>query len=434
MTNQMVLSKLGQKLLENDEKKLIKLCNYGLQVEIFQRNQLICKKLATVIKTKSKQAFKAVKYYESVENAKRDWCYDHKKKIYKRTYVSIEDLFDKIERRTILFCNNKNCGKRFDLESKYLQHRDTCALKEFSTTIKYKQQKSEPDDIGLKLLKDLGFNHCTKHFMVFDVECMTSSDTINKRNHQTLVSISAQCSWEDTPMCFIREDSNIQSGIELVKKFLAYAHQRQNYFEGEFCQHLTPFREQLESFGEKSISINYEINRAKATLDNLSKLLIFSFNGERYDSPVLYPYLAMLMGERGENVNIIKRGSGLMSISTSSLRFGDCINFVGKMSLRKFSTTFSNQILDEKGIFPHQRYHSIEEIKNDSSFPQYHTFGSDLSKPGTAELERYIYKIFLDDSIFFNSEIKQIMKICLMIKRVCLLLMIQIYWSRFILQ
>ena len=396
MTNQLILSNLGQKLLENDEKKLIKLCNYGLQVEIFARNSQSCKKLATVIRTKAKQAFKAVKYYDTIQDAKRDWCYDQKKQKYQRSYVSIEDLFDKIEKRTFLFCDNRNCGKRFDLESKYSQHRETCSLRESVTNIRYKQLKSEPDDIGLRLLKDLGFNHITKHFMVFDVECVTSSKTSNKRNHQTLVSISAQCSWENSPVCFIRENSNIDSGIKLVKQFLAYAHQRQNYFEGEFCQHLTPFREQLESFGDKSISLNYEINRAKATLENLSKLLIFSFNGERYDSPCLYPYLAMLIGEGGESLNIIKRGSGLMSISTSSLRFGDCINFVGKMSLRKFSSTFSDQILDGKGIFPHGRFTSIEDIKNESSFPPYHAFGSDLSKPGTAELERYILKNFLE--------------------------------------
>ena len=368
------------------------MCNFGLQVEIFHRNQLTCKKLQTVIFTKAKQTLKASKYYTSIDNAKRDWSYDSKAKKYQRCYVSIEDLFDKIQKVQFTFCDNKNCGKRFDLESKYLKHRETCSLREQYTNIKYKQQKSEPDDIGLRLLKDLGFDqsHITKHFMVFDVEC-TTAKAADKRKHQTLVSISAQCSWDDEPVCFVREDSNIDSGISLVRKFLAYAHIKQSYFEGEFCSHLAYFREKLESFGDKSISLNYEINRAKATLENLSKLLIFSYNGERYDNAVTYPYLAMLIAERGESLNIIKRGSGLMSIATSKLRFGDVINFCGKMSLRKFSMTFSDQFQsDGKGIFPHQLYANIEDIKSDSTFPPYHSFRSDLTNIRTDELERYV--------------------------------------------
>ena len=389
MNDSLVLANLGQKIVINDQRRFQKFTSCGLQIELWLRSNTTCKKLCTVFRTTCAKTIKCVKYYDSVEQAKRDWAYNSRLKKYLRTHITLADRFEKIEKRIFLFCKNKNCSKRFDIESKYNAHTLACSNREQNVRVNYKQIRMTSDEVGIGLLKDLGFNHHTQHFLAFDVECCSSVGTgCEKRRHQTLVSISCQNSWGWEPVCFTRQDSNIESGIQLVERFLEYAHDCQRYFQQTFCSSFNHYHEQLDAFGEKSFSQKYEIDRARGVLEHLAKLNVLSFNGEKYDTPVLYPYLSSIFGENKEQINIIKRGTGLMSIATRKLRFGDAVNFVGKMSLAKFSKTFSNQVIPDKGIFPHEKFKCIEMIRQATEFPDYSSFESTLKRPSQSTLQQ----------------------------------------------
>lgn len=77
-----------------------------------------------------------------------------------------------------------------------------------------------------------------------------------------------------------------------------------------------------------------------------------------------------------------------MLFQTPSLSFIDISNFVGSLSLRKFSQNYCDSEFSTKGIFPYSLFSCIEEIRSCTSFPDYFKFKNNLNIPSAADLEQ----------------------------------------------
>ena len=92
--------------------------------------------------------------------------------------------------------------------------------------------------------------------------------------------------------------------------------------------------------------------------------------------------------------------SGVMSFNTERLSFLDAINFVGGMSLKQFGLNYAGMSVS-KGIFPHRKFNSIEQMKMCKTFPSYDDFKSDLNPTRPEDCVKYYneyvqYKTNLD--------------------------------------
>ena len=80
------------------------------------------------------------------------------------------------------------------------------------------------------------------------------------------------------------------------------------------------------------------INRKTEFLDQLVTLPIYSWNGERYDLPVLLGPLIDIFSEKPKKfdfMKVIKRGTSFMEIRYGNFVFRDFMNFSSPMSLGK---------------------------------------------------------------------------------------------------
>ena len=259
----------------------------------------------------------------------------------------------------------------------------------FEPRVSYKQVRMSEYRIGEQLLEELGLNYSISEFCTYDVETCTEGggNAIRKRNQQ-IISISARKSWSDQPYCFIRKDSNAGSGLVLVEEFLKWLDEAQLEYKQRFCK-LQDIRSRLKQFSLRAnIYKTFEVQSAHQKLDDLERLRVIAFNSEKYDLPVMYPYLCMIYGSKSIEFSCIKRGNGLMHFQTSNLTYMDITNFCGKLSLAQFARTYCNLNVDGKGIFPHDQFRSIEEIRSCTTFPDYEAFRSALNTPSLAELEK----------------------------------------------
>ena len=364
-----------------EEKTFFEHFKYGLHVNLFQRNSSGTKYLGSLFKTKAKKAIICNWYSESIDDAK--WYWDD----FNRSYLTPLDTFENINIREIFWCSFLGCRKWFQSNAVLGQHKKTCIFRE-SKKIKviYKQVLQSHLSSGEKLLKDLEFEYQTKHFVCFDIEAVTRK-CFRFDNPQQIITIGCRASWRKTCILFHREDSSASSGQRLVMKFINLLEE----LHEEYLSFLP--KVEIESKIEQLSSINFasqeEKKAAESTLNGLKRLKIFSFNGERYDNVCLYPYLVALFGKNNESINVIKRGSGVMSFSTTKYIFLDVINYVGGMSLKQFGLNYVGREIT-KGIFPHRHFGTIEEIRSCKTFPPYESFKSDLAPLADTYRQEYL--------------------------------------------
>ena len=82
------------------------------------------------------------------------------------------------------------------------------------------------------------------------------------------------------------------------------------------------------------------------------------------------------------DMNVIKKGSGYMTLSLKNgeneVVFKDVRHYTSPCNLDKFLKTWEAPA--EKGIFPYQKYKTIEEIEQALEFPSIEDFFSDLKQ------------------------------------------------------
>ena len=296
------------------EKSLVDKFQLGVHVNLFHRTNSSTKYLGSLIKTKTKKAIICDWYCDSIEDAK--WHWDD----FQRSYLTPLDIFENIHIGKIFWCSFVGCRKWFQSNATYKHHQQSCIFRETKKIkVIYKQVLQSHLSEGEQLLKDIGFDYQSQHFVAFDIEAVTQK-CFSFDNPQQIITIGCRPSWRESCKIFHRENSSASSGQKFIKQFLSYLEELYK----EFLSFL-PLTD-VESKMEQIASLNFATQGAKKaaehTLKGFKRLKIFSFNGERYDNVCLYPYLVALFGEMNQTTNVIKRGSGKI------LRLVDFLNSV----------------------------------------------------------------------------------------------------------
>ena len=374
---------IGHELAFTDERKFVKTFGVGFTVNLWKRNSTTTKLLTTLYKSKNKKSIQLNWYCNDEKDSKWHWDYDDG--LYTRSYITPLDEFNCAIQK-IYWCRNDGCWRQFQCPSEQKAHLQTCRFRPKEKTVSYKQRRMNEYDEGEELLKDLGFVHISKMFVSYDIECVTiNSKDNNAIFPQQICSIGCRASWKNSGQMFHRRDSNPSSALTLIKEFVDHLHELQKDYTKMLP--LDDISEKLKSLEKLNFASQYEKDRAGRAIDNLKKLKVLAFNGERYDCVQLYPFLVVIFGEKNIETSVIKRGSGIMSYASEKLQFLDVINFCGHMSLKAFGSNYAG-IEIEKGIFPHRSFKSIEEMRQCVKFPAYDEFKSDLNPPNDEDLKK----------------------------------------------
>lgn len=385
----MAFNLLGMRYTTNDEADVFAQYKLGVMVQLWHRSAIQCKKLACIMKPKYKKVA-LLKYYAETENELKEafnWC--PKLERFTRSFLTAEDLFE-CSITNVWYCDNINCGLFFLVLSEFENHMSTCVNgSNFEPKVTYKQKRMSEYHIGEQLLADLGLQHSISEFCTYDIEtCTEAGENTCKKRNQQIISICARKSWSDQTYSFVRKDSNTGSGIKLCEDFLLFLDEAQLEYKQRFCQ-LQDIRGRLKQFSLRAnINKTFEVQAANQILDDLERLRVIAFNSEKYDLVCLYPYLCLIYGCKSIEFSAIKRGNGLMIFSTPKISFMDITNFCGKLSLAQFAKTYCTSNVDGKGIFPHDKFQTIEDIRSCETFPDYDAFQSALNTPTSDELEK----------------------------------------------
>ena len=165
-----------------------------------------------------------------------------------------------------------------------------------------------------------------------------------------------------------------------------YAHNLRMFYTRE---------ERMELFNQynklHATAIN-EMMSALQYLKRLNRLRVYGFNSERYDLPVIIPSMlkrieAMQKREKKNNSTTerndtklfaIKRGLGYMTLSVGNVSFVDARNFIAGGGLSDFVKTWT--VDEEKLCFPFELFEGVTDMRQTTTFPDYHTFRSTLLK------------------------------------------------------
>ena len=160
-------------------------------------------------------------------------------------------------------------------------------------------------------LLSIGFKFNSTKFCAFDIESSTTKDDGQKKLNQSIISISVCASWKtDEPKCFLRENSCTSSATNLVKLFMVELHSLQSEYVTKFCSEIFEVENHIAEMVNMNFSHKNLISKTQQYLANLKKLTVLGWNSERYDLPQLFAFLIAYFGNSGEQLFIIRRGSG----------------------------------------------------------------------------------------------------------------------------
>ena len=226
------------------------------------------------------------------------------------------------------------------------------------------------------------------HFVTFDAECFMD-DVESPRGFRSihrLVSIGIKCSFGEKCEIYLeRQNMEPWSVKELVQDFVSalfaarrdmFKHIPKSVIEGQKrYQNIV----QSKDFKHNSVEKQNNLRAKLRYLNSCLALRIYSWNGERYDHNVLWAPLMDIFanGEHGlRNLNIIRRGTGIMEFSDGALVFRDFMNMTSPMSLEKFHKLCSKT--SDKTTFPYEHFRDIATLRNTTEFPPYSCFRSSL--------------------------------------------------------
>ena len=123
-------------------------------------------------------------------------------------------------------------------------------------------------------------------------------------------------------------------------------------------------------------------------LEKLTRLDVFGFNCAKFDLPCIAGPLFLLLQENFQRVEVLKKNTAYISISTNTLAFKDALKFTAPCSYDKFARVWEAPTY--KSIWPYSFYSNIEEIKATKKFPPLSAFQSSLKGDKKADMDTYI--------------------------------------------
>ena len=278
---------------------------------------------------------------------------------------------------------NTTCSRDFD------EHFTSCKN---ATTVKYKQiafTNESPKEYLLRTKAIPAFE--SFNLVSFDIETLNDPEnrqisefTFLKSTHKLLsISVSSNFSGCHTKV-FIREDFSEGSLMKTVHDFWAYLVElqieHQKSFPPEFQAALDTINAKIAE--KPAFQASSLLSACQHYLRNLFALKVVTFNGERFDVPIIFPALLKLWNLKSSTnkfdpLSVVRRGLGIMTVEFRQIRFVDVRNFFPSGNLDKFGKIF--KVEDVKLCFPYEEYKNIEELKQATEWPPFSAFGSTIS-------------------------------------------------------
>ena len=124
----------------------------------------------------------------------------------------------------------------------------------------------------------------------------------------------------------------------------------------------------------------------RSFIRNYTKLSVYGFNSAKFDIPAMAGTFFTIGEEHfADDVSALKRGSSYLSVGFSEIIFKDILMLSSPCSLSKYLKTWG--VKEQKSIFPHGHYGSVEEMAADTEFPDKNKFYSGLSVSGVSDLD-----------------------------------------------
>ena len=252
------------------------------------------------------------------------------------------------------------------------------------------------------------------NFVSFDIETLSIPQDIQTGEHTTsigrhqLVSIAVTSNFgEQRDAVFMRSDFSESSLDKLMADFWTHLKGLQKHHLESLPEEVYRALDVIEGEIKEEHSFNTgKLHAARRFLKDLQTLKVVSFNGERYDLPIIFPALLKHFGIRKSTskkfpLKVIKRGSGIMSLDHLWIRFIDVRNFFPYGSLDQMGKIFNVEV--HKLAFPYEAYKTIGELEEATEWPKYSLFHSSLRQYNNiSNLNEKLHKAFLKAEKYFE--------------------------------
>ena len=180
---------------------------------------------------------------------------------------------------------------------------------------------------------------------------------------------------------FARKDSTPNSSVILIKQFFKCLDSLHKEIVKTIPEYIFDAQAHIEE-------VEGGFNRYKTKyftwqnfLKSFTDLSIFGFNSSKFDMPCLAPLIFSMAKRKGYKINCIKRGTRYLNVTIGDFSFRDILMLSSPCKLSDYLKTWKTS--ECKSIFPYQKYKSIEQLENDTTFPPIEDFYSSLSNEQT---------------------------------------------------
>ena len=288
----------------------------------------------------------------------------------------------------IFRCPNSWCFYNTTLLRDFESHCQSCTS---ITKVKYRQICLTDETAKEYLIRTQAISNYESYNMVsVDIETLNAPEnkqisefTFLTSTHK-LISISTTCNFNgNLTRVFVRDDFSEASLMKIIHEFWGYlVFLQQKHlasFPPEFHTALATIEQKISE--KPAFKASARLFACRRYLRNLFKLKAVTYNGERYDMPILFPALLKFWNPlssscRFNPLNVVRRGLGIMTLDYQQVIFADVRNFFPAGNLDKFGKIFKTE--DVKLCFPYEEYVSIEDLTQTSSWPPYSAFKSTI--------------------------------------------------------
>ena len=290
-------------------------------------------------------------------------------------------------------CEKKHCYYVTSRNDEYQRHLQSC--KDESEIIHMQTKYDKPDQaikkqlVEEKIIPTMNFHN--KMFSVFDIESLMMPEGCASGSYRSIhriASIGVATNFGDRREYFMyRSDMKPESLKFLIKQFLAVLDKAQkdmfnllpNTIREGYFKYVTFVRSR--EFAKSSAITRLTARKKLAYLRSIISLKTYSWNGEKFDMPVLIgPMVEELSGDKDifKRLTVIKRcGQAYMEIRFGKIIMRDFMNHSMPMSLAAFSKSCGVTEIS-KSTFPYELWFSIRNMVVSERFPIYDDFKSSL--------------------------------------------------------
>ena len=370
----------GSVLRFRDEKKLKEAFGYGFQIvrsnHEHEQGRTNCKKAknSEIIYWSQTTLYLTLQIFgnwpKEVDGQKKQSIYE------------TDRFYKKLFTRVLLNCK---FGCEFNSMDTWLlkRHESKCSIPVKISCVQRKLVDSSSREwlISNDYIPDIYCNN----FCVYDIETI---QPIGEVEHKTVLISLAKTFGDERKQVFKRDDLS-RAGLDKMMKEFTNAldgaqKQHAKEFPKEFQTAIERLQRESSAIEAKKMSVTPMVaNSIKSGLRYLQLLLklgVYGFNSERYDMPIIYPYLIKHYKDKGAEPTVIKAGSGVMRLQCFNIYFADIKRFISGGSLATFASTWG--VPTPKGLFPYDEFKTITQMKECRTWPTFDKFVSclDLNK------------------------------------------------------